>query len=81
VVMGPSYENFRDVVGKMQAADAIRIVQDKDELETALVEMLTDREAARAMGERGRKVFEAQSGATGRAVAAVVGLVRDEAQR
>jgi 3-deoxy-D-manno-octulosonic-acid transferase len=81
VVMGPSYENFRDVVGKMIAEDGIRIVQDKDELETALVEMLTDRGAARAMGERGRKVFEAQSGATGRAVAALVGLVRDEAQR
>jgi 3-deoxy-D-manno-octulosonic-acid transferase len=76
VVMGPSYENFRDVVAKMQEADAIRIVQDKAELETALVELLTDREKARAMGERGRQVFEAQSGATGRAVAALVGMVR-----
>ena len=76
VVMGPSYENFRDVVGKMIAEDGIRIVQDKDELETALVELLTDREAARAMGERGRRVFEEQQGATGRAVAALVGMVR-----
>ena len=33
VVMGPSFENFRDIVAKMQAADAIRIVQDGDELE------------------------------------------------
>jgi len=41
-----------------------------------LVELLTDRAAARAMGERGRKVFEAQSGATGRAVEALVGLVK-----
>jgi len=76
VVMGPSYENFRDVVGKMQAVDGIRIVQDKDELETALVELLTDREAARAMGERGQRVFEEQQGATGRAVEALVGMVR-----
>jgi len=74
--MGPSYENFRDVVGKMIAEDGIRIVQDKEELEPALVEMLTDREAARAMGERGRQVFEEQQGATGRAVAALVGMVR-----
>jgi 3-deoxy-D-manno-octulosonic-acid transferase len=81
VVMGPSYENFRDVVGKMIAQDGIRIVRDKDELETALVELLTDSEIARAMGERGRQVFEEQQGATGRAVAALVGLVRDEAQR
>jgi 3-deoxy-D-manno-octulosonic-acid transferase len=81
VVMGPSYENFREVVGKMLAVDGIRIVQDKDELESALVELLTDREAARAMGERGRRVFEEQQGATGRAVAALVGLVRDEVRR
>jgi len=76
VIMGPSYENFRDVVAKMQEADAIRIVQNKNELETVLIELLTDGEAARAMGERGRQVFEAQSGATGRAVAALVELVK-----
>lgn len=76
VVMGASFENFRDVVGKMQAADGIRIVQDKDELQLALVELLADREAAKAMGERGRAVFEAQSGATGRAVQALVALVK-----
>jgi 3-deoxy-D-manno-octulosonic-acid transferase len=76
VVMGPSFENFRDVVGKMIAEDGIRIVQGKDELEAALVELLTDREKARAMGERGRRVFEEQQGATGRAVAALVGLVQ-----
>jgi 3-deoxy-D-manno-octulosonic-acid transferase len=81
VVMGSSYENFRDVVGKMLAVDGIRIVQDKDELESALVELLTDREKARALGERGRRVFEEQQGATGRAVAALVGMVRDEARR
>jgi 3-deoxy-D-manno-octulosonic-acid transferase len=81
VVMGPSFENFRDVVGTMVAADGILIVADEVELEAALVELLTDRVAAKAMGERGRGVFEAQSGATGRAVEALVGLVRvgDEA--
>jgi 3-deoxy-D-manno-octulosonic-acid transferase len=81
VVMGSSFENFRDVVGKMVAEDGIRIVQDKDELEAALIELLTDREAARAMGERGRRVFEQQQGATGRAVAALAGLLRDEVRR
>jgi 3-deoxy-D-manno-octulosonic-acid transferase len=74
--MGRSFENFRDVVAKMQEADAIRIVNDERELEAALLEMLTDTAAARAMGERGRQVFEAQSGATGRAVAALVELVQ-----
>jgi 3-deoxy-D-manno-octulosonic-acid transferase len=76
VVMGPSYENFRDIVAKMQAADGIRIVRDKVGLEAALVDLLNDRETAKAMGEHGRKVFEAQSGATARAVAALTGLVK-----
>ena len=106
VVMGPSFENFREVVNKMQAADAIRIVggggqtagvsiaaslreasgrDDRseltEELEHVLLELLTDREAARAMGERGRRVFEEQQGATGRAVEAILALVRGEASR
>ena len=76
VVMGPSVENFRDIVAKMQAADGIRIVQDKDELQAALVELLTNPEQAKAMGERGRQVFEAQSGATARAVQALTTLVK-----
>jgi 3-deoxy-D-manno-octulosonic-acid transferase len=76
VIMGRSFENFRDVVAKMQEVDAIRIVNDERELEAALLEMLTDTDAARAMGERGRQVFEVQSGATGRAVAALVELVQ-----
>ncbi len=76
VVMGPSYENFRDVVGKMRAANAICIVKDVDELEGVLLGMLNDREAAKAMGERGRQVFEAQQGATGRAVEAILAHIK-----
>lgn len=71
IVMGPSFENFRDIVAKMQEADGIRIVQDRDELETALIELLTNREQAKAMGERGRRVFEEQQGATKRTIEAL----------
>jgi 3-deoxy-D-manno-octulosonic-acid transferase len=76
VVMGPWFENFRDIVGKMQMEYGFRGVRDKDDLERVLIELLTDREQARGIGERGRAVFEAQSGATGRAVEALVGLVK-----
>lgn len=99
VVMGASFENFRDVVETMRAADAIRIVAEvagfvapmrgasgqdhgvgqAKELGRQLVDLLTNREAARAMGERGRRVFEEQQGATGRATAAIVEMVRDGA--
>jgi 3-deoxy-D-manno-octulosonic-acid transferase len=117
VIMGSSYENFRDVVSKMIAAKAICIVgKDQDfysaprgkdsdgmeaaerigamrdgtgdsssrlcrELERALIGLLKDPEKARAMGERGRRVFEEQQGATGRAVEALVALSSRGASR
>jgi 3-deoxy-D-manno-octulosonic-acid transferase len=75
VVLGPSYNNFRSIVGEMRSADGIRIVQDDVELDKVLVELLTDPAAAKAMGERGRQVFEAQQGATARAVDAIVAMI------
>ena len=101
VVMGPSYENFRDVMEKMKAAEGIVVLGEGkygglsasaaksaafgrddpsslvQELRETLVPLLTDREAARAMGERGRRVFEEQQGATARAVAAIVAMVQE----
>jgi 3-deoxy-D-manno-octulosonic-acid transferase len=74
VVMGESYENFREIVGAMREADAIRIVG-REELGGALIELMTKREDAKAMGERGRQVFEAQNGATARTVAALMALI------
>jgi 3-deoxy-D-manno-octulosonic-acid transferase len=74
VVMGESYSNFREIVGAMREAEAIWIVE-REGLEGALVEMLTDRNGAKAMGKRGRRVFEAQAGATGRTIEALMGLM------
>jgi 3-deoxy-D-manno-octulosonic-acid transferase len=53
--------------------DAIRIVA-ATELAGALVAMVEGRDEARAMGERGRAVFEAQAGATARTVRALMDL-------
>jgi 3-deoxy-D-manno-octulosonic-acid transferase len=75
VVMGPSFENFRDIVAKMQEADVIRIVRDKDDLEASFMELLTNRGAAKSMGERGREVFERQQGATARTVKEIVRMM------
>jgi 3-deoxy-D-manno-octulosonic-acid transferase len=75
VVMGPSYENFRDVVETMRNADGIRIVQNTDELRDTFTEFLQDRKSAQAMGVRGQGVFEQQQGATGRTVAAMVEMI------
>jgi 3-deoxy-D-manno-octulosonic-acid transferase len=101
IVIGPSYENFRDIVAKLQSANAVVVVSGtaqlptdyaklnvlrpdlyvmRDSLEEELVRLLTDREFARPMGERGQKVFEEQQGATARAVDAIVELIREGAK-
>jgi 3-deoxy-D-manno-octulosonic-acid transferase len=77
VLMGPSYENFRDVVERMQAADGILIVQNREAFEPAMIDLLKNREKAAAIGERGRAVFDAQAGATARTVHALVTLLQE----
>ncbi len=76
VVIGPSYENFRDIVSTMQKANAIRVVENRDELRDAFVELLSNRKAAAGMGQRGRIVFEKQQGATRHAVRVIVEVLR-----
>lgn len=78
VVMGPSSENFREIVEAMNAADAIRIAS-KDTLTDELTEMLRGSVQVRAMGERGREIFDAQSGATARTATALLGLIGRDA--
>jgi 3-deoxy-D-manno-octulosonic-acid transferase len=76
VVMGPSFENFRDVVEGMRAGDAIRIVA-PEMLAESLIAMLRDSDGARVLGARGRAVFEAQAGATERTVDALLSLLQE----
>lgn len=71
VVMGASWENFREIVGEMVERDAIRIVGTAG-LREALVALLQE---GGAMGERGAVVFASQAGATERTMAALMELV------
>ena len=75
VVVGSSYENFREVVDAMVDAQGIRIVENERELASALVELLNGREAGERMGQRGKTVFETRSGATQRTVAGLLELL------
>ncbi len=76
VLMGPSFENFREIVERMRGRDAIEIVS-PETIAPALVRMLRDAESARALGERGRAVFEEQAGATARTVEELTLLLRE----
>ncbi|MGD0631444.1 MAG: 3-deoxy-D-manno-octulosonic acid transferase [Terracidiphilus sp.] len=70
IVMGPHYANFRAITDDLRARDAIRITA-KEGLASALIELLEDRAAAEAMGERAKQVFEQHAGATQRCVEAL----------
>ena len=74
VVMGRSSENFREIVEAMRGSGAIRIIESTG-LAEAMIDLLTDGEKAREMGERGCKVFAEQAGATARTVDALLGLL------
>ena len=78
VLMGPNYENFRRIVDKLREHDAIRI-EPPDQLRPALADLLSANPAIRALGARGREVFDAEAGASDRAVQALTSIL--EARR
>ena len=65
VVIGCSFNNFREIVEVMRAMDGICVVT-LAEMPGALSELLGDEAEARLLGERGRAVFAEQTGATAR---------------
>jgi 3-deoxy-D-manno-octulosonic-acid transferase len=77
IVMGPHYANFRAITDDLRAHNAIRIAT-KEDMAGMLTELLLDRSAAEAMGERARQVFKQKAGATGRCVDALRELLSTE---
>ena len=71
VIMGPSYENFREIVEAMRAMDAVWIVEEGG-LGVAMHQAMS---RGRAMGRRGREFFEAKAGATERTLGALEDLL------
>lgn len=78
VLVGESFENFREIVHVLQVHNAIRVVSTEAFTET-LVAMLRQTDEAQAMGQRGREVFDAQAGATTRTVQALTALLKGSA--
>jgi 3-deoxy-D-manno-octulosonic-acid transferase len=74
VVMGTHYANFRAIVDMLVHAEAMKLAT-TETLVPILENLLTDVEAANALGVRALEVFHLQSGATGRAVTALLGLL------
>lgn len=74
VVMGPHYANFRAIVETLCAEDAIRIAEPRH-IAGVMIEFIRNTSAAHAMGDRARRVFEREAGATARAVDALLPLL------
>jgi 3-deoxy-D-manno-octulosonic-acid transferase len=74
IVMGPHFANFRAITEDLLAHQALRITS-VENLSAALIGLLQDPQAAKAMGARARQVFEQQAGATGRCMVALRSLL------
>ena len=75
VIMGPSFENFREIVAMMQASNAIRVLESGAGLAEILCAALRPAHDIRELGERGRAVYLSQAGATARILAALAPLL------
>lgn len=83
IVVGPYTENFRHVVSDFQRADAVVQITatGKDVLNDfsrKLIDLLSDRKRARAIGERARALLIANRGATECTVAAIREIMKIE---
>jgi 3-deoxy-D-manno-octulosonic-acid transferase len=74
IIMGPHYANFAAITDSLRSHDALRITE-KVDLASNLIELLSNRSAAEAMGNRAREVFDRQAGATDRCLEAISELL------
>ena len=72
--MGTYYHNFRSIIDTLIQAEALKLAT-IETLVPILENLLTDDEAANNLGVRALEVFHRQSGATGRAITALLGLL------
>ena len=77
VMVGDSVYNFREIAEAMRAEGGLRTVE-RGGLAEAVAAVLGGGEEARAMGERGRAVFQERAGATGRTAAALLSMLAGE---
>ncbi len=75
VVVGPHTHNFRQVIAKFQARDALVVVRDADELHKRLEELKQQRGLAEAIGQRGAETVAQNVGASERTLDALRPIV------
>ncbi|WP_147274252.1 3-deoxy-D-manno-octulosonic acid transferase [Bremerella cremea] len=76
VAVGPNTWNFKDVVQRLQAAEALTVIHDTDSLAQFVLHAATDHVWRLDQGERAKEVVLAQQGATARSVALLAPLLQ-----
>jgi len=74
IIIGPHYENFRDIVNLFRANDAISVVGPA-ELPLTFIELLSNESVRAGLGMRAYQTWKGQTGATGRTLTALQALV------
>jgi 3-deoxy-D-manno-octulosonic-acid transferase len=77
IVVGPHFENFREIVEVLRQHEAIRVTEPA-ELASTLTNMLRDTQSSKAMGQHAKQVFDAEAGATARAIEALLALLPEK---
>jgi len=78
ILVGPSTENFRDVIDVFRRADALRVVTSQS-LTIAVLDLVANRDERTVLGKRALAVMQSQQGATQRTVDALLELVAERA--
>jgi len=74
ILVGPHTENFRDIIGVFQRADALRVVT-PESLTSAVLGLLQEDAERAGLGQRAREVMMQQQGATERTIMALLRLL------
>jgi 3-deoxy-D-manno-octulosonic-acid transferase len=76
IVMGSHYQNFRAIVDRLLQEEALKLTTGATLIPT-LSALLADRDTANMLGVRALEVFDSQTGATERALDALLRLLRE----
>jgi 3-deoxy-D-manno-octulosonic-acid transferase len=81
ILVGPSTENFRDIVEIFRHAEAIRVVSPEPEsLIRSFLDLLASDGERAALGQRALQVVRSQQGATQRTVAGLMELLNPQSR-
>lgn len=75
ILMGPFVFNFEAICQKLRTVSGLEIINNEQELQQALLALMTDSERARCMGKNALREIDASKGAVGRVVEALAPLL------